>query len=65
MAEERINFEKSLNKLKEIVSAIQEKEIPLEESLKLYEEGSKIIKELNQELVLAEQKVEKIIEVNK
>lgn len=63
--EKEVNFEKELNRLKEIVSLIQQKELSLDESLKLYEEGSKIVKILNEELKKAEEKVEKVIEVEK
>jgi len=63
--EKEVNFEKELNRLKEIVSLIQQKELPLDESLKLYEEGSRIVKLLNEELKKAEEKVEKVIEVEK
>ncbi len=62
---EEINFEKELNRLKEIVSLIQQKELSLDESLKLYEEGNKIVKRLNEELKKAEEKVEKVIEIEK
>ena len=64
MAQE-VNFEKELNRLKEIVSLIQQKELSLDESLKLYEEGNKIVKTLNEELKKAEEKVEKVIEIEK
>lgn len=63
--EKEVNFEKELNRLKEIVSLIQQKELSLDESLKLYEEGSKIIKVLKEELNKAEEKVEKVIEIEK
>ena len=62
---QEVNFEKELNRLKEIVSLIQQKELSLDESLKLYEEGNKIVKLLNEELKKAEEKVEKVIEVDK
>lgn len=64
MAQE-VNFEKELNRLKEIVSLIQQKELSLDESLKLYEEGNIIVKLLNEELKRAEEKVEKVIEIEK
>ena len=63
--EKEVNFEKELNRLKEIVSLIQQKELSLDESLKLYEEGSKIVKVLNEGLKKAEEKVEKVIEIEK
>lgn len=65
MEKEAVNFEKELNRLKEIVSLIQQKELPLDESLKLYEEGNRIVKLLNEELKKAEEKVEKVIEIEK
>ena len=65
MGEKEINFEKELNRLKEIVSLIQQKDLPLDESLRLYEEGSKIVKALQEELNRAEEKVEKIIDIDK
>ena len=65
MSGKKIDFEKELNRLKEIVSLIQQKDISLDESLKLYEEGKKIVEALNEELKLAEAKVEQVIEINK
>ena len=65
MAEEKIEFEKSLKRLEEIVAKVEGETLPLEESLKLYEEGSKIVKLLNEELKKAEEKVEKVIEIEK
>ena len=65
MSEKEINFEKELERLKEIVSLIQQKNLSLDESLKLYEEGSKIVKRLNEELEKAEKKVETIINTDK
>ena len=65
MSEEKsINFKKELDRLNEIVDKISSKTLSLDESLKLYEEGSKIIKMLEKELNDAEKKVEKIIDCN-
>lgn len=63
MSEKELNFEEQLNRLKEIVSLIQQKDLSLDKSIELYEEGAKIVKELNEALKEAEQKVEKVIEV--
>ena len=63
--EKEFDFEKELNKLKDIVNKIQDSDVSLDESLKLYEEGNKIIAELSEELKKAEDKVEKVIEANK
>lgn len=65
MEEKKLDFEKELNRLKEIVESIQDESLPLEESIKLYEEGNKIISTLKELLAEAESKVEKIVAINK
>ena len=62
MSDKELNFEKELNRLKEIVSLIQQKDLSLDESIKLYEEGAKIVKTLNEALSEAEKKVEQVID---
>ncbi len=51
-------FEDALNKLEKIVSKLEEGDIPLEESLKLFEEGIRFSRFCNQKLDEAERKVE-------
>jgi len=51
-------FEDALNKLEKIVSKLEEGDIPLEESLKLYEEGIRLSRFCNQRLDEAEKRVE-------
>ena len=63
--EKEINFQEELNRLNQIVNDIQQKDVSIDESLKLFEEGNKIIKILQEELKKAEAKVEKIIESSK
>ena len=65
MAEKEINFEEELNRLKQIVNEIQQKDISIDQSLALYEEGQKISSLLSKELENAESKVEKIVKVGK
>ena len=65
MSEEKINFEEKLKRLNEIVSSIQDDALPLDECLKLYEEGNAIISLLEAELKKAEEKVENIVAINK
>ncbi len=65
MENKEVNFEKELNRLKQIVNDIQQKDLPIDESLKLYEEGQKIVALLSDELKKAEDKVEKVIENSK
>ena len=63
MAEKKISFEQQVQRLDEIVEKISSKALPLEESLKLYEEGNKIIRELEASLKEAQEKVEKIVDI--
>ncbi len=62
MEEERIDFEKQMQKLDEIVEKISSSNLPLDECLALYQEGQKIIKSLEKALEEAKEKVEKVIE---
>ena len=63
MADKKIDFKKSMERLEEIVNAISSQTLSLEESLKLYEEGKEIIKVLSEELKLAEEKVENVVDI--
>jgi exodeoxyribonuclease VII small subunit len=56
MAKER--FEEALSKLEKIVSKLEKGDIPLEESLKLFEEGIRLSRFCNQKLDEAEKRVE-------
>ena len=40
MAEKKLNFEQSIGRLQEIVSALEKGDAPLADSLKLFEEGT-------------------------
>ncbi|NWG02399.1 MAG: exodeoxyribonuclease VII small subunit [Syntrophaceae bacterium] len=51
-------FEDALNKLEKIVSKLEEGDIPLDESLKLFEEGIRLSRFCNQKLDEAEKKLE-------
>lgn len=63
MSEKKVDFAKQIERLDEIVNEVSSKALPLDESLKLYEEGVKIIKELEEALKEASNKVEKIISI--
>lgn len=56
MAEKK--FETSLSRLEEIVTELEGGELPLEQSLKLFEEGIKLARICNVRLEEAERKVE-------
>lgn len=57
MAEKKLSFEQAMNRLEEIVTALERGEAPLEESLSLFEEGSKLLRQCTVMLDNAEQKV--------
>ncbi len=56
MAEEK--FESSLKRLESIVAKMEKGELPLSESVKLFEEGIKLTRTLSKQLEEAERKVE-------
>ena len=63
MAEsKKINFEEKIKRLDEIVDSISNKSLSLDESLLLYEEGNKIIKELEKTLKKAQENIKEVIE---
>jgi len=55
------NFEDSLRKLETIVAQLEEGDLPLEQSLKLFEEGVGLSSVCKQELDAAEGKVEMLV----
>ena len=60
--EEKLDFEKEMKRLDEIVNKISSQNVSLDESLALYQEGQAIIKKLEKGLEEAQNKVEKVIE---
>jgi len=55
------SFEDCVKKLEEIVGKLEEPEIPLEQSLKLFEEGISIARYCEKKLTEAEGKVEALM----
>ena len=62
MSEKKVDFAKETKRLEEIVNEVSSKSLPLDESLRLYEEGVAIIKKLEEALKEAEEKVEQIVD---
>lgn len=52
-----MTFEQSMEKLEQIVAKLEDGSIGLDESLALFEEGTKLAKECNDALNNAEQKI--------
>lgn len=55
---EEIKFEKALERLEKIVEELETGNIPLDESLKKYEEGVKLSRLLSEKLSQAEKKIQ-------
>ncbi len=57
MSTESMNFEQSLRRLDEIVRQMERGDVPLQEALKLFEEGTTLVTSCNKLLDEAELKV--------
>ena len=57
MAAERKTIEKSFEELTEIIRKMDDDNLPLEESFKLYEKGIKIVKQCNDKIDKVEKKL--------
>ena len=58
MAEKKkMTFEENIEKLEQILSRLEDDKLPLDTSVKLYEEGMKLISKCNRELEDAERKI--------
>ncbi len=62
--EDEPSFEEALKKLEDIVSSLETGQLPLDESLKKFEEGIKLSRMCNKKLVETQQKVDKLVEKN-
>ena len=56
-AKKKVDFETSMLRLEEIVGLLERGEAPLEQAMKLFEEGAKLLRECTAALDAAEQKV--------
>ena len=55
------SFESSLNELEAIVRQLEDGDLPLEESLKLFENGVKLSRECRERLAHAERRIEMLL----
>lgn len=55
-----MNFEDSIGRLEEIVRRLEEDRVPLEESIKLYEEGMRIGKKCRTILEAADRRIKQL-----
>ena len=61
MTKKILNFEDSLAKLEGIVDALEDNDVSLEESVKKFEEGIKLVKDCQKQLKEAKLKVSKLM----
>ncbi len=58
---EKLSFEKSMERLEQIVRAMERSDAPLDESLKLFQEGTELVRSCGKMLEDAEMQVNKVI----
>ena len=56
-----LTFEQSVKRLSEIVTALEKGDLPLEDSLKLFEEGVKLSRASQDKLDAAQKRVEELL----
>ena len=61
MSVKKVTFEQQLERLEEIVAALEKGDAPLADSLKLFEEGTRLVSACRDELDKAEQHVVKLM----
>lgn len=61
MADKKQTFEASLKELEKVVRRLEEGELPLEESLKLFEDGVRLSRECQERLNQAERRIEVLL----
>jgi len=61
MAQKKLKFEDGITRLDEIVKCLEKGEVSLDESLSLFEEGTRLIKSCGKQLDEAEQKVTRLM----
>lgn len=59
-----MDFEKKLTRLEEIVQKMEKGDLPLEQSLKLFEEGIGLTRECQTQLSEAENKIRLLVDVD-
>lgn len=59
-----LNFEKALIRLEEVVNKLENEELSLDESLKVFEEGVNLYRLCSKELSEAEKKISLIVQEN-
>ena len=61
MNQQNATFESNMQRLEQIVRAMERGDVPLEESLKLFQEGTELVRKCSQLLDEAQMQVKKIM----
>lgn len=64
LSSENRSFENLLEEIKQIVSALEEGKLPLDESIEKFERGAKLLKECYADLERVKKKISLVIEKN-
>lgn len=62
MSKKRLSFEENMQRLEQIVRTLEQGNAPLEESLKLFQEGTELVRKCQDLLVSAQLQVKMITE---
>lgn len=60
----KMNLEAAFKELEDLVRKMESQQLPLEESLKCFEQGVKLVSQCQKELRCAEQKIQKLVSQN-
>lgn len=61
MSESKMSFENNMQRLEQIVRALERGDVPLDESLKLFQEGTELVRSCQTMLDTAQQQVQKVL----
>ena len=61
MSKKKLTFEESMSRLEQIVRALEQGNAPLEESLKLFQEGTDLVRSCGKLLDEAELQIKKVL----
>ncbi len=64
MAKKEMTYEESMNRIREIVALLQKNELPLDEGIKLFEEGLELISGCEKKLSGYEKQISEILAKN-
>ena len=59
--EKKLSFEKAVEKLENIVESLEEGNMPLDDTLKMFSESMNLLKNCEEKLKVVETKIEKLI----